>query len=62
MATANDFFNDSLQRFAPSPNVDGERWNLYNGLCCLSQDIETIRRDTEACKRLLLALNERLSH
>lgn len=61
MTTANEFFNDSLQRFAPAPELDAERWNLYNGLCCLAQDTEKLRRDTETNKQLLLALTERLS-
>jgi hypothetical protein len=62
MTTANEFFQENFRKFGGSvQDPTNQNWNLYNGLCALAQDIEKIRHDTEDCKRLLLALNERLS-
>ncbi len=61
MTTANEFFNDNFQKFGGDVrDPNNQNWNLYNGLCALAQDIETIRRDTEECKRLLLVVAEEL--
>jgi len=61
MATAKDFFHDNILRFASNPNTEPEKYNFYQGLYVLAQDIENLHHDIEQCKQMLLALTKHLS-
>lgn len=61
MTTSKEFFNDNLQRTAPTSQANPEKWNLYNGLIALSQEIESLRSEILELKNINIDLLRRLS-
>lgn len=61
MTTSKEYFNENLQTTSPTPNTDPEKWNLYNGLCALSQEIESLRSEVLELKNTNVELLKRLS-
>ena len=59
MTTPYEYFEENLKTI--SPDSDPEKWNLYNGLCALSQHTEMIYRDIDECRQKLDFLIKRLN-
>lgn len=53
-----DYFNENLQKFYPDQNIDPEKYNLYNGLCALSEEVETLRFEVSTLLSKLAAVLE----
>jgi uncharacterized phage infection (PIP) family protein YhgE len=52
------FFAENLQYFAPDPKAQPEKYNLYNGLHCVSEGLDKLNKKVDSIENTLLQITE----